>query len=175
MDSYGQPLENTVEVPFNFTGIPIASGFDYDVIKKVDLEQPDEAQAAPKEPSPSANAENFEEVPEPILKHLGEIPPPKINKVLVELEEREIVYESDDQRQEMMRDLLSLETPERQKRDAVLVDLHRFVELLLNMRDEIVTYDSLGKPDKEPKETSATFLSDLLHYHRLPIERKAEA
>ena len=163
VDSYGQPLDNTIEVPFNFTGIPIAGGFDYDVIKKVDLEQPGEAQPAPKESTPSANAENFEEVPEPILKHLGEIPPPKINKILVELEEREIIYESDDQRQEMMRDLLSLETPERQKRDAVLVDLHRFVELLLNMRDEIVTYDSLGKPDKEPKETSAIFLSDLLH------------
>ena len=161
VDSYGQPLENTLEVNFNFTGIPIAGGFDYDVIKKVQLEQGDDAQ-----PEPAANiasAENFEEVPEPILKHLGEIPPPKINKTLVELQEREIVYESDDQRQEMMRDLLSLETPERQKRDSVLIDLHRFVELLLNMRDEIVAYDSLGKPDKEPKETSVSFLSDLLH------------
>lgn len=165
VDSYGQPLENTLEVNFNFTGIPIAGGFDYDVIKNVQLEQSDtEGEPAPV-PTPSANisAENFEEVAEPILKHLGEIPPPKINKVLVELEEREIVYESDDQRQEMMRDLLSLETPERQKREAVLVDLHRFVELLLNMRDEIVKYDSLGKPDKEPKETSVMFLSDLLH------------
>ena len=161
VDSYGQPLENTLEVNFNFTGIPIAGGFDYDVIKKVQLEQGDDAQ-----PEPAANiasAENFEEVPEPILKHLGEIPPPKINKTLVELQEREIVYESDDQRQEMMRDLLSLETPERQKRDSVLIDLHRFVELLLNMRDEIVAYDSLGKPDNEPKETSVSFLSDLLH------------
>ena len=164
VDSYGQPLENTLEVNFNFTGIPIAGGFDYDVIKKVQLEQGDDAQPEPAaNMANSANAENFEEIPEPILKHLGEIPPPKINKVLVELEEREIVYESDDQRQEMMRDLLSLETPERQQRDSVLVDLHRFVELLLNMRDEIVAYDSLGKPDKEPKETSATFLSDLLH------------
>ena len=165
VDSYGQPLENTLEVNFNFTGIPIAGGFDYDVIKKVELENREGEDQEQKEPTSSANtsAENFEEVAEPILKHLGEIPPPKINKVLVELEEREIVYESDDQRQEMMRDLLSLETPERQKREAVLVDLHRFVELLLNMRDEIVKYDSLGKPDKEPKETSATFLSDLLH------------
>jgi len=163
VDSYGQPLEQAIEVNFNFTGIPIAGGFDYDVIKKVQLEHPEvEGEPAPAKASVEASAENFEEVAEPLIKHLGEIPPPKINKVLVELEEREIIYESDDQRQEMMRDLLSLETPERQKRDAVLVDLHRFVELLLNMRDEIVQYDSLGKPSKEPKETSATFLSDLL-------------
>jgi hypothetical protein len=168
VDSYGQALEQPREVNFNFTGIPIANGFDYDVIKKVQLEQADELEKGQGEPAPAkesreASAENFEEIAEPLIKHLGEIPPPKINKILVELEEREIIYESDDQRQEMMRDLLSLETPERQKRDTVLVDLHRFVELLLNMRDEVVKYDSLGKPDKEPKETSATFLSDLLH------------
>ena len=168
VDSYKKEIDQLFEVNFNFTGIPIADGFDYDVIKKVQLENPENPEEKAQEERASAasgnnSGESFDEVVEPILKHLGEIPPPKQHRVLVELEEREIIYESNDQRQEMMRDLLSLETPERQKREAVLVDLHRFVELLLNMRDEIVKYDSLGKPDKEPKETSATFLSDLLH------------
>ena len=82
VDSYGQPLENTLEVNFNFTGIPIAGGFDYDVIKKVELENREGEDQEQKEPTSSANtsAENFEEVAEPILKHLGEIPPPKSTK-----------------------------------------------------------------------------------------------
>ena len=168
VDSYKKAIDDARQVNFNFTGIPIADGFDYDVIKKVELENPENPEEKAQGESTSAasgnnSGESFEEVAEPILKHLGEIPPPKQHRILVQLEEREIIYEKDDQRQEMMRDLLSLETPERQKREAVLVDLHRFVELLLNMRDEIVKYDSLGKPDKVPKETSATFLSDLLH------------
>ena len=63
----------------------------------------------------------------------------------------------------MMRDLLSLESPERQKKETVLIDLRRFVDLLLEMKNTIVTYDHIGQPDKNAKITSASFLSDLIN------------
>lgn len=162
VDTFGKPLEEPREVPFEFTGIPIGKGFDYDVIKKIQLDRP--LVEGSESNTTSANTETFEEISEPIINHLGEIPPPtKINKVLVQLEEREIVYDADDQRQEMMRDLLSLESPERQKKETVLIDLRRFVDLLLEMKNTIVTYDHIGQPDKNAKITSASFLSDLIN------------
>ena len=156
LDETGEPFDRQIKVNFEYTGIPIGlQDFDYNLIKKIkpqstnaDEEYKEDAAAPPAQEDAPPNS-----IP---------IPQPTRKRALVQVPENEIVYDADDQREVMIDNLINLESSERQKKDFVLTNIYRFVNLLLEMRDEIVAYSATGVPEENPKSTSVELLSDLV-------------
>lgn len=101
------------------------------------------------------------EQPKPLFRILGTI---KIEAIPEKQEIPEVDQTPNDaiQRADNITSFMKEKTAAEKKNPKTLKDVERYTDLLMIMRNEIVTYSNTGKPESDPKKTSALTLIDLL-------------
>jgi hypothetical protein len=150
-DNTNAPLK-TIE--FGYIGIPLEEDF---VILRA-REPLEDLQTALQEAETSVVPL---EQPKPLFRILGTI---KIEAIPEKQEIPEVDQTPNDaiQRADNITSFMKEKTAAEKKNPKTLKEVERYTDLLLIMRNEIVNYSNTGKPERDPKKTSALTLIDLL-------------
>ena len=165
----------TLDVPFDYIGIPLwftvpmlVNGFPSEQNVRVFRSRqklPEQAAAEAVENAETAKAEGKDESAEdeegtPLFQIVGRVKIPKLRE-MKGYSEIDQPWFDNIQRPEMITDLLRLKDIALQDNEKILSEVRRTVELFINLRNDIVSYDTAKLPAGE-KETSIATLIELL-------------
>jgi hypothetical protein len=166
----------TIDVPFDYVGIPLwftvpmlVNGYPSEQNVRVFRSRqklPEQAVAEAIENAETAKKEGKNESAEdddegtPLFQIVGRVKLPKLRE-LKGFSEVDQPWFDNIQRPEMITDLLRLKDIALQDNEKILSEVRRTVELFINLRNDIVSYDNAKLPAGE-KETSIATLIELL-------------
>ena len=156
-------------IHFDFKGIQRGKGLDADVLFPVAGARPPFLKDEPQnDVTEQGDGDLSQEEEEEFFKLVRRVEIREKGVRAVQL--NEMVWRRDEQAEDMYSDLLTLEEKDRQEKTTVKRNIHRTVELLLNLRDTLINYSESGTSILGIKDTSADTLLTLLE-KGMPLSR----